>query len=211
LDQEGDRADGGAADFDIVELMAAVESTMLALGTIAPGFSLPDAVSGKTITLDTCKGSKGLLVMFLCPHCPYVKHIQSGLAGLLRGYANSGLGIAAISSNDAVQFPDDGPDGLRAQAAELGFAFPYCYDESQQVAKAYRAACTPDFFLFDAERRLAYRGQMDGSRPKNDTPVTGNDLRAAIDAVLAGHAPAADQRASIGCNIKWKPGNDPGY
>jgi thiol-disulfide isomerase/thioredoxin len=191
--------------------MAAVESTMLALGTSAPAFSLPDAVSGKTITLDTIARSKGLLVMFLCPHCPYVKHVQAGLAKMLKEYDRSGLAMVAISSNDAAQYPEDGPDGLRAQAAELGFAFPYCYDETQAVAKAYRAACTPDFFLFDAGRKLAYRGQMDGSRPKNDTPVTGSDLRAAIDAVLAGRAASAEQRPSIGCNIKWKPGNDPGY
>jgi thiol-disulfide isomerase/thioredoxin len=191
--------------------MAAVESTMLALGTSAPGFSLPDAVSGKTITLDTIARSKGLLVMFLCPHCPYVKHVQAGLAKLLKEYDGSALGIVAISSNDTAQYPEDGPDGLRAQAAELGFAFPYCYDETQEAARAYRAACTPDFFLFGAGRKLVYRGQMDGSRPKNDIRVTGSDLRAAIDAVLAGHAVSAEQRPSIGCNIKWKPGNDPGY
>jgi thiol-disulfide isomerase/thioredoxin len=191
--------------------MAAVESTMLALGTSAPAFSLPDAISGKTITLDTIAQSKGLLVMFLCPHCPYVKHVQAGLAKLLKEYAGPALGIVAISSNDAAQFPEDSPDGLRAQAAELGFAFPYCYDETQEAARAYRAACTPDFFLFDAGRKLVYRGQLDGSRPKNDVPVTGSDLRAAIDAVLAGRAVNSAQRPSIGCNIKWKPGNDPGY
>ena len=184
---------------------------MLALGTSAPGFSLLDAISGKTITLDTFAGGKGLLVMFLCPHCPYVKHVQVGLAKMLKEYAGSGLGIVAISSNDAAQYPEDGPDGLRAQAAELGFAFPYCYDETQAVARAYRAACTPDFFLFDAGRKLAYRGQMDGSRPKNDKRVTASDLRAAIDAVMAGHEVSAEQRPSIGCNIKWKPGHDPGY
>jgi thiol-disulfide isomerase/thioredoxin len=158
--------------------MAAVESTMLALGTSAPAFSLTDAVSGKTITLDTFAGDKGLLVMFLCPHCPYVKHVQAGLAGMLKEYGGSELGIVAISSNDVAQYPEDSPAGLRAQAAELGFAFPYCYDESQAAAKAYRAACTPDFFLFDAARHLVYRGQMDGARPKNDVPVTGADLRA---------------------------------
>jgi thiol-disulfide isomerase/thioredoxin len=191
--------------------MAAVESTMLALGTSAPAFSLPDTLSGKTITLDTAAGRKGLLVMFLCPHCPYVKHVQATLAKLLKEYAGSGLGMVAISSNDAVQYPEDSPDGLRAQAAELRFAFPYCYDESQAVAKAYQAACTPDFFLFDAGRKLVYRGQMDNARPKNDVPVTGSDLRAAIDALLSGRAVSAEQRPSIGCNIKWKPGNDPGY
>ena len=184
---------------------------MLALGTGAPAFSLPDAVSGKTVTLDTFAPGKGLLVMFLCPHCPYVKHVQRVLANLLNGYAGSALGIVAISSNDVAQYPEDSPEGLRAQAAELGFAFPYCYDESQTAATAYRAACTPDFFLFDAGRKLVYRGQMDSSRPKNDIPVTGGDLRAAIDAVLAGSAVSAEQRPSIGCNIKWKPGHDPGY
>ena len=184
---------------------------MLELGTSAPDFSLPDVVSGKTVSLASFAGAKGLLVMFLCPHCPYVKHVQHGLAALLKEYRHEPLGIVAIGSNDAVQFPDDGPDGLRTQAAELGFAFPYCYDESQDVAKAYRAACTPDFFLFDADRKLVYRGQMDGARPKNDTPVTGSDLRAALDAVLAGRAIDPLQRPSLGCNIKWKKGNEPGY
>jgi thiol-disulfide isomerase/thioredoxin len=191
--------------------MAAIESTMLELGTAAPDYSLPDAVSGNTISLASFAGSKGLLVMFLCPHCPYVKHVQSTLAALLKEYAGAPLGIVAISSNDVVQFPDDGPDGIRDQAAELDFHFPYCYDESQAAARAYRAACTPDFFLFDEARKLAYRGQMDGARPKNDTPVTGSDLRAALDAVLAGRAVNPLQRPSIGCNIKWKPGNEPAY
>jgi peroxiredoxin len=189
--------------------MAAVESTMLELGTAAPDFYLPDAVSGKTISLASFDGSKGLLVMFLCPHCPYVKHIQRTLAVLLKEFAGVPLGIVAISSNDVAQFPEDGPDGLRGQAKELGFDFPYCYDEAQAVARAYRAACTPDFFLFNEDRRLVYRGQMDGSRPKNDTPVTGSDLRAAIDAVLGGRAVNPEQRPSIGCNIKWKRGNEP--
>jgi thiol-disulfide isomerase/thioredoxin len=191
--------------------MAAVESTMLNLGTAAPDFSLPDAVSGKTVSLSSFAGSKGLLVMFLCPHCPYVKHIQATLAALLKEYAGAPLGIVAISSNDVAQFPEDGPDGIRGQASELGFDFPYCYDESQAVAQAYRAACTPDFFLFDEARSLVYRGQMDGSRPRNDTPVTGSDLRAALDAVLAGRAVNPAQRPSIGCNIKWKRGNQPAY
>jgi thiol-disulfide isomerase/thioredoxin len=184
---------------------------MLALGTSAPDFSLPDTISGNTISLASFAGSKGLLVMFLCPHCPYVKHIQSTLAAVLKEYAGAPLGIVAIGSNDAVQFPEDGPDGLRAQAAELGFDFPYCYDESQAVAQAYRAACTPDFFLFDEARELAYRGQMDGARPKNDTPVSGSDLRAALDAVLAGRPVDPVQRPSLGCNIKWKKGNEPAY
>jgi thiol-disulfide isomerase/thioredoxin len=191
--------------------MAATESTMLGLGTPAPAFSLPDAVSGRTVTLDTFTGARGLLVMFICPHCPYVKHIQQSLAALAKDYAESGLAIAAISSNDVAQYPDDGPGGLRQQAEELGFDFPYCYDETQEVAKAYQAACTPDFFLFAGARRLAYRGQYDDSRPKNDLPVTGRDLRAAIDDVLAGRPVAAAQRPSIGCNIKWKPGNAPAW
>ena len=193
------------------EHMAHVESTMVELGTAAPDFSLPDVVSGNTISLSSFAGSKGLLVMFLCPHCPYVKHIQSTLAALLKEYAGAPLGIVAISPNDVAQFPEDGPDGIRTQAAELAFAFPYCYDESQVAAKAYRASCTPDFFLFDEGRNLVYRGQMDGSRPKNDTPVTGSDLRAALDAVLAGRPVDPVQRPSIGCNIKWKPGNEPAY
>jgi thiol-disulfide isomerase/thioredoxin len=191
--------------------MAATESIMLELGTAAPDFSLPDVVSGKTISLAAFEGKKALLVMFICPHCPYVKHVQSTLAALLQEYSDAPLGIVAIGSNDATQFPEDGPDGLRAQAAELGFFFPYVYDESQAVAQAYRAACTPDFFLFDGAQKLAYRGQMDGARPKNDTPVTGSDLRAAIDAVLAGRAVDPHQRPSIGCNIKWKKGNEPKY
>jgi thiol-disulfide isomerase/thioredoxin len=191
--------------------MAATESTMLELGTAAPDFSLPDVVSGETVSLASFKGANGLLVMFICPHCPYVKHVQSKLASLLKEYADAPLGIVAIGSNDATQFPEDGPDGLRGQATELGFHFPYGYDESQAVAKAYRAACTPDFFLFDADRKLVYRGQLDGARPKNDTPVTGSDLRAALDAVLAGRPIDPHQRPSLGCNIKWKKGNEPQY
>src|ERR1035438_5010070 len=191
--------------------MAATQSTMLELGTAAPDFSLPDVLSGKTISLSSFTSSKGLLVMFLCPHCPYVKHVQSTLAAVLKEYTGAPLGIVAISSNDAAQFPEDGPGGLRGQAAELDFDFPYCYDESQAVAQAYRAACTPDFFLFDEARALVYRGQLDGSRPKNDTPVTGSDLRAALDAVLAGRTVNPSQRPSIGCNIKWKKGNEPSY
>jgi len=182
---------------------------MLALGTKAPEFSLPDAVSGRTISLDSFADEKALLVMFLCPHCPYVKHIQKPLAALLREYRGTGLGVVAISSNDAQQYPEDDPAGLRRQAKECSFDFPYGYDESQEVAQAYEAACTPDFFLFDSARKLVYRGQFDGARPKNDIPVTGSDLRAALDAVLAGRPIAAEQRPSIGCNIKWKPGKEP--
>lgn len=178
---------------------------MLDLGTPAPPFALPDVVSGNTIRLDTFAARRGLLVMFLCPHCPFVKHVQAELAAIGKAYAGADLGIVAISSNDVAQFPEDGPDGLREQAAGLGFNFPYCYDESQDVARAYHAACTPDFFLFDADRKLAYRGQLDGSSPGNSVPVTGADLRAAIDAVLAGKPVPEPQRPSIGCNIKWKP------
>src|SRR5580704_16760420 len=191
--------------------MAATESTMLVLGTPAPDFLLLDVVSGSIMSLASFAGTKGLLVMFICPHCPYVKHIQTKLAAVLQEYADAPLGIVAIGSNDAVQFPEDGPDGLRGQAAELGFAFPYCYDQSQAVAKAYRASCTPDFFLFDEARELVYRGQMDGARPKNDTPVSGADLRAALDAVLAGRPVNPVQRPSLGCNIKWKKGQEPTY
>ena len=191
--------------------MAATESTMVGLETPAPAFELPDATSGRTISLDDFTGKKGLLVMFLCPHCPYVKHIQSGLAKLAEDYAGSTLGLVAISSNDVTQYPEDGPEGLRQMAAELGFEFPYCYDESQAVAKSYSAACTPDFFLFDGQRTLVYRGQFDDSRPSNPVPVTGADLRAAIDAVLEGRTVDGQQKPSIGCNIKWKPGNEPAY
>lgn len=184
---------------------------MLELGTPAPDFQLPDAVSGRTISLETFAGAKGLLVMFICPHCPYVKHIQRGLAAMANDYLEASLGIVAISSNDVAQFPEDGPDGLRQTSDELGFAFPYCYDETQEVAKSYQAACTPDFFLFDDSRRLAYRGQFDASRPGNLVTVTGSDLRAAIDAILAGEPVDPHQKASIGCSIKWKPGNEPSY
>ena len=180
-----------------------VESTMLALGTPAPAFSLPDVVSGRTVSLADFAG-KPLLVVFLCPHCPYVKHIQKPLAAMLHQSA-TGLATVAISSNDVAQYPEDGPDGMRQQARENGFAFPYCYDESQEVARAYEAACTPDFFLFDAGHKLVYRGQFDGARPKNDVPVTGGDLRAAIEAVVQGKAVSENQRPSLGCNIKWKP------
>ncbi len=184
---------------------------MLALGTPAPGFSLPDVRTGRDVCLESFSGKKALLVMFISPHCPYVKHIQRGLAALARDYAQRDLGIVAISSNDAVQYPADNPDGLRRMAAELGFEFPFCYDESQTAAKAYTAACTPDFFLFGPDRKLVYRGQFDDSRPGNSIPVTGRDLRAAIDAVLAGAEVDQRQKPSIGCNIKWRAGNEPAY
>jgi len=193
--------------------MARTPSVMVDLGTPAPAFHLPDVVTGNTIRLDTFAGKTGLLVMFICRHCPYVKHIQDQLAQLGRDYQNQDLGIVAISSNDAEKYPDDSPESLKEMAKELGFTFPLCYDATQAVAKAYQAACTPDFYLFDRERKLVYRGQFDDSRPKSDPPipVTGKDLRAAIDALLSGQPIPTDQRASIGCNIKWKPGNEPDY
>ncbi|MBW4697914.1 MAG: thioredoxin family protein [Aphanocapsa lilacina HA4352-LM1] len=191
--------------------MARTASTMMELDTPAPAFVLPDVSTGKMITLASFAGQPALLVMFICRHCPFVKHIQDELARLGRDYADSGLAIAAISANDALKYPADSPESLKEMVEELGFTFPVLYDESQQTAMAYQAACTPDFFLFDAARRLVYRGQLDDSRPGNDLPVTGKDLRIAIDAVLGGKAPAIDQKPSIGCNIKWKEGNTPPY
>lgn len=177
---------------------------MLPLGTEAPAFSLPDVVSGKTVSNSDFVGEKALLVMFICRHCPYVKHVQNELAKLGRDYAPQPLGIVAISSNDAQTYPDDRPESLREMAAELGFTFPLLYDESQEVARAYQAACTPDFFLFGADRKLVYRGQLDNSRPNSGKPVTGRDLREAIDAVLNGQRVASEQQPSLGCNIKWR-------
>ena len=184
--------------------MALTESTMLELGTIAPDFALTDVVTGKTVARDDFRGKKGLAVLFICTHCPYVKHIEKSLGALGADYAGKPIAIVAISSNDAVTHPDDSPAGLRQQAKENGFVFPYLYDESQAVARAYKAACTPDPYLFDADFKLVYRGQYDASRPGNGVPVTGKDLRAAIDAVLAGQPVPAEQKPSIGCNIKWK-------
>ena len=184
--------------------MALTESTMLSLGTIAPDFALTDVVSGNTVHRDDFRGQKALLVLFICAHCPYVKHIEKGLAALGKNYAGKPLAIVAISSNDVTTHPDDSPAGLKKQAETLGFVFPYLYDETQAVAHAYKAACTPDIFLFDEGFRLVYRGQFDSSRPGNGIPVTGEDLQAAIDQVLAGQPVPADQRPSIGCNIKWK-------
>lgn len=191
--------------------MALTASTMLSLGTKAPDFNLPNVVSGKTISLSTFAGKKALLVMFICKHCPFVKHVQDELANLGKDYVNRDLGIVAISANDVDNYPDDAPEKLKAIAQELNFTFPFCYDESQETAKAYTAACTPDFFLFDADQRLVYRGQLDDSRPSNGKPVTGEDLRAALDAVLAGEPVNSEQKPSVGCNIKWKPGNEPSY
>jgi peroxiredoxin len=184
--------------------MALTESTMLELGTIAPDFALTDVVTGKTIRRDDFRGKQALLVLFICAHCPFVKHIEKSLGTLGADYAGKPLGIVAISANDVATHPADSPAGLKQQAKDNGFAFPYLYDESQAVAHAYKAACTPDPYLFDANFRLVYRGQYDDSRPGNGVPVTGKDLRAAIDAVLAGKPVPAEQRPSIGCNIKWK-------
>lgn len=177
---------------------------MLALGTPAPELDLPDVVSGNPIRLDSFAAKQALLVMFICRHCPYVKHVERELARLGNDYAGKPLGIIAISSNDAGAYPDDAPGSLREMALALGFKFPFCYDETQAVAKAYSAACTPDFFVFDKDRRLVYRGQFDDSRPGNNIPVTGRDLRAAIDAVLNGAPVDVPQKPSIGCNIKWR-------
>jgi peroxiredoxin len=186
--------------------MALTESTMLDLGTLAPDFALTDVVTGKTVRRDDFRGQKGLLVMFICTHCPYVKHVEKGLAALGMDYDGEPVSIVAISSNDAKSYPDDAPEGLKGQAQRMGFRFPYLYDETQDVARAYHAACTPDLFLFDGDLKLVYRGQFDASRPGNGVPVTGEDLRSAMDAVLAGSQVASEQKASIGCNIKWKGG-----
>ena len=182
----------------------AMESVMVSLGTSAPQFSLPDVVTGQSYSLDSFADKTALLVMFMCRHCPYVVHVEQEIARIGRDYDGTGLGIIGISSNDPVQYPDDAPPRLKEMAKRLAFTFPFCFDEAQDIAKAYRAACTPDFYLFDRERRLIYRGQLDDSRPGCSTPVTGRDLRAAIDAVLAGKPVDSNQRASVGCSIKWK-------
>ena len=189
----------------------AVSSTMLALGTKAPEFELPDVVTGLPVGIRDFDGKRALLVMFICRHCPYVRHVRGELARLGRDFAESDLAIVAISSNDPAEYPQDAPESLAEDARQAGYAFPYLFDETQAIARAYTAACTPDFFLFDADRALVYRGQLDDSRPSNGLPVTGEDLRAAIDAVLSGGPVAQEQRASIGCGIKWRAGNEPAY
>jgi peroxiredoxin len=191
------------------ESFMAVASTMQPLGTEAPDFELTDTVSGQTIGLADYRSKRAILVMFICNHCPYVKHVQPELMKLGVDYADSDLGVVAISSNDPATYPEDSPQELGREARRLGYRFPVLFDENQEVAKAYSAACTPDFFLFDAERRLVYRGQLDDSRPGNGQPVTGRDLRAAIHAVLSGQPLTGDQRPSVGCSIKWRPGNEP--
>lgn len=190
--------------------MAAVNSEMLPLGTRAPDFTLPDT-EGNTVSLDDLGSPKVYVVAFICNHCPFVKHIAAGLAQLGRDYAGEEVAIVAISSNDADAYPQDGLEAMAVEKREREYVFPYLYDESQSVAKAYHAACTPDFFVFDSERKLAYRGQLDDSRPDNGIEVTGADLRAAIDATRKGEPVRREQKPSIGCNIKWKPGNEPEY
>jgi peroxiredoxin len=190
--------------------MVAVNSTMLPLGTKAPDFRLPDP-SGKVHSLADFKNAPALLVIFMCNHCPYVKHVRDGLAKLARDYHARGVAVVGINSNDVDNYPADGPAKMAVEAASAGYTFPYLYDETQAVAKAYKAACTPDLYLFDKVQRLVYRGQFDDSRPGNGVSVTGKDMRAALDAVLVGQPVSPNQKPSIGCNIKWKPGNEPEY
>lgn len=190
--------------------MAATESTMLELGTPAPNFALPD-LEGKVVCVDDFWQSRLLLVAFICPHCPFVRHVRGEIARIGRDYADSGVAVVGIMPNDISKYPQDGPEGMRREAEEAGYTFPYLFDETQSVARSYRAACTPDFYLFDQNRALVYRGQLDSSRPANDIPVTGSDLRAAIEAALSGEPLPTEQIPSIGCNIKWKPGNEPDY
>jgi peroxiredoxin len=184
--------------------MAATPSTMMPLGTIAPAFSLPDTISGNTLSLGQLRGDKATLIMFVCNHCPYVLHVIDELVRIAREYQPQGVGFAAISSNDVENYPQDGPELMKEQAMKVGYTFPYLYDESQEVAKAYQAACTPDLFLFDHQLKCVYRGQLDDSRPKSDVPVNGRDLRAALEAVLTGKRVSENQKPSLGCNIKWK-------
>jgi peroxiredoxin len=188
--------------------MALTPSNMLELGTAAPDFALPDT-AGRIIRRDDFAAATGLLVMFICNHCPYVKHVREALVRLGHEYLPRGVAVVAINANDVTRYPADSPEKMAEEARAAGYTFPYLYDESQAVARAYRAACTPDFFLFDRDRRLIYRGQLDDSRPGNGVPVTGRDLRAALDNLLAGHPVSPTQQASMGCGIKWKPGNDP--
>ncbi len=184
--------------------MARTPSNMMPLGTIAPDFTLLNTVTGETVTLSDLKSDIATVIMFICNHCPYVKHVQDELVKLANDYQAKGVSFIAISANDAVNYPDDSPDNMKIVAQQLGYSFPYLYDETQEVAKAYQAACTPDFYIFDKDLKCAYRGQLDDARPKNNTPVTGKDIRAALEAILTGQAVNSDQKPSIGCNIKWK-------
>ena len=190
--------------------MPETPSLMIDIGTQLPSFALPD-YNGRIVSDADVAGSKALLVAFICNHCPFVRHIRQEFARFAKEYQARGLKIVAIASNDTKEFPEDGPEGMKQEAEEVGYTFPYLFDEKQQVARAFRAACTPDLFLFDGGRKLVYRGQFDGSRPKSSVPVTGADLRAAADAVLTGKPVPETQRPSIGCNIKWSPGNAPEY
>jgi len=190
--------------------MSATPSTMLEIATPLPSFQLP-AVDGARISSGQFRGAPGLLVVFICPHCPFVRHVRNEFARFAREYQAKGLRIVAINSNDSIAFPDDSPEGMKDEISKAGYTFPYLVDDSQEVAKAFRAACTPDFFLFDRDQKLVYRGQFDDSRPGNQIPVSGSDLRAAGDAVLEGRSPSLTQKPSIGCNIKWKVGNEPEY
>ena len=192
--------------------MTLTPSTMLPLGTRLPSFALPD-YNGRVVSTEDVRDAPALLVAFICRHCPFVTHIRTGLADFAREYQARGLAIIAVNSNDIEAFPEDGPDGMREEAAGAGYVFPYLFDETQAVAKQFRAACTPDLYLFDRDRTLVYRGRFDDSRPRTQPPmpVTGRDIRAAVDAVLAGAAVAQDQKGSVGCNIKWKRGNAPAY
>lgn len=190
--------------------MALTPSTMLPLGTSAPDFSLPDT-NGNTVSLSEFKQAPALVVVFMCNHCPYVKHVREGLAAFGRYCREKGVAMVGINSNDVANYPEDSPKMMKTEVKDTGYTFPYLYDETQAVAQAYRAACTPDFYVFDGWQKLVYRGQFDDSRPGNGIPVSGNDLRAAVEAVLHGKAVPSDQKASIGCNIKWKAGNEPDY
>jgi len=190
--------------------MVKTASTMLPLGTTAPPFSLPN-VDGKIVSIDDFKTSRGLVVIFMCNHCPFVKHLRAGLAQFAKDYQSKGVAVVGISSNDVGSHPDDSPAKMAEEHKSAGYTFPYLYDGTQDVAKAYKAACTPDFFVFDQNHSLVYRGQFDSSRPNNGKPVTGSDLRNAVDQLLAGHGPLTEQRPSIGCNIKWIPGKEPTY
>ena len=191
--------------------MALTSSRMLELGTQAPEFSLPEPATGKTVYVADVTRARALLIAFICNHCPYVIHIREAFCAFAREYSDKGLAVIAISANDAASYPADAPEKMIEVARQWNFCFPYLHDASQDTAKKYRAACTPDFFLFDGQRKLVYRGQFDAARPGNDEPVTGSDLRAAVDGVLSGHSVSTEQKPSVGCNIKWRPGNEPDY